>query len=99
MGHMETLTRARRLSAVRTHGLGVSVCDAVVATVAATLEDQGALAAEADPAVFHVSFHRWPWPQYPWSGAPDERGEGAGTGATLNVEMHQGIVDSIPVHA
>ncbi len=38
-----------------------------------------------DPSVFFLSLHQWPW--YPGTGAAEERGIGAGEGATLNVPM------------
>jgi acetoin utilization deacetylase AcuC-like enzyme len=40
---------------------------------------------ESDPTVFYASLHQWPW--YPGTGAADERGVGAGEGATLNCPM------------
>ena len=43
---------------------------------------------EEDPSVFFLSLHCWP--DYPGTGAADERGEGAGRGATLNVELGEG---------
>ena len=41
-----------------------------------------------DPDVFYLSLHEWP--QYPGTGAADERGEGAGEGTTLNVPLPAG---------
>ncbi|NWF85152.1 MAG: histone deacetylase [Bryobacteraceae bacterium] len=42
----------------------------------------------ADPAVFFFSTHQWPW--YPGTGAPDETGEGAGKGLTMNCPFPAG---------
>ena len=42
----------------------------------------------ADPDVFFLSLHEWP--QYPGTGAADERGVGAGEGTTLNVPLPAG---------
>lgn len=42
----------------------------------------------ADPAVFFFSTHQWPW--YPGTGAPDETGEGAGKGSTMNCPFPAG---------
>ncbi len=42
----------------------------------------------ADPDVLFVSFHQFPW--YPFTGRPDELGEGAGVGATVNIPMPAG---------
>ena len=47
---------------------------------------------EADPSVFYASLHQWPW--YPGTGAADERGVGAGEGATLNCPLRAGSGDS-----
>jgi len=41
-----------------------------------------------DPAVYYVSLHQWPW--YPGTGAPGERGAGAGHGTTLNRTLPAG---------
>ncbi|MGZ4482006.1 MAG: histone deacetylase family protein [Gaiellales bacterium] len=42
-----------------------------------------------DPSVLYVSLHQWPY--YPWTtGAADERGLGAGEGATLNIPLAAG---------
>ena len=42
-----------------------------------------------DPSVLYVSLHQWPF--YPGTGAADERGAGAGEGATVNVPVPAGI--------
>jgi len=42
-----------------------------------------------DPAVLYVSLHQWPF--YPGTGAADERGAGAGEGATVNIPVPAGI--------
>jgi acetoin utilization deacetylase AcuC-like enzyme len=41
-----------------------------------------------DPSVFFFSTHQHPW--YPGTGSRGEEGEGAGTGATLNVPLPAG---------
>jgi acetoin utilization deacetylase AcuC-like enzyme len=41
-----------------------------------------------DPSVLTVSLHEWP--RWPYSGAADERGEGPGRGACLNVPIATG---------
>ncbi|MDH3293583.1 MAG: histone deacetylase [Acidimicrobiia bacterium] len=41
-----------------------------------------------DPDVLFVSFHQFPW--YPFTGRPDEIGEGAGRGTTVNIPMPAG---------
>jgi acetoin utilization deacetylase AcuC-like enzyme len=41
-----------------------------------------------DPSVFFLSLHQWPF--YPGTGAAEERGEGPGKGATLNVPLAAG---------
>jgi acetoin utilization deacetylase AcuC-like enzyme len=41
-----------------------------------------------DPSVLYVSLHQWPF--YPGTGARDERGGGAGEGATVNVPLPAG---------
>src|SRR5262245_21934620 len=46
---------------------------------------------EADPSVFYASLHQRPW--YPGTGAADERGVGAGEGATLNCPQSAGTGD------
>jgi len=42
-----------------------------------------------DPSVLYVSLHQWPF--YPGTGAADQRGAGAGEGATVNVPVPAGI--------
>ena len=42
-----------------------------------------------DPSVLYVSLHQWPF--FPGTGAADERGAGAGEGATVNVPVPAGI--------
>jgi acetoin utilization deacetylase AcuC-like enzyme len=44
-----------------------------------------------DPSVFYASTHQFPY--YPGTGAADERGSGAGVGATLNVPLAAGAED------
>ncbi len=44
-----------------------------------------------DPSVLYVSTHQYPF--YPGTGAADERGEGDGLGATLNVPLEAGSGD------
>ena len=46
---------------------------------------------EARPDVFYASTHQYPF--YPGTGAADERGVGAGEGATLNVPLPAGTDD------
>ena len=46
---------------------------------------------EDDPTVFYASLHQWPL--YPGTGAANERGVGAGEGATLNLPMPPGTGD------
>jgi acetoin utilization deacetylase AcuC-like enzyme len=46
---------------------------------------------EERPDVFYASTHQWPF--YPGTGAADERGRGAGEGATLNVPLPAGTGD------
>ncbi len=41
-----------------------------------------------DPDVLFVSFHQFPW--YPFTGRPDEIGEGPGRGRTVNIAMPAG---------
>ena len=41
-----------------------------------------------DPDVLFVSLHQYPW--YPYTGRPDEVGEGAGVGANVNVALPAG---------
>jgi acetoin utilization deacetylase AcuC-like enzyme len=47
---------------------------------------------EHDPSVFYASLHQYP--HYPGTGAADERGRGAGEGATLNCPMEAGSGDA-----
>jgi acetoin utilization deacetylase AcuC-like enzyme len=47
---------------------------------------------ERDPSVFYASLHQWPL--YPGTGAAEERGLGAGEGATLNCPMEPGTRDA-----
>ncbi|MBN2798668.1 MAG: histone deacetylase [Deltaproteobacteria bacterium] len=44
-----------------------------------------------DPRVLYVSFHQHPW--YPGTGLPEETGEGAGKGRTINVALPEGQRD------
>lgn len=46
---------------------------------------------EEDPSVFYASLHQWPL--YPGTGAAEERGTGAGEGATLNAPQPPGAGD------
>ena len=46
---------------------------------------------EEDPGVFYYSVHQWPL--YPGTGAREERGSGAGRGATLNSTLPPGSGD------
>lgn len=46
---------------------------------------------EEDPSVFYFSIHQYP--HYPGTGAREERGRGAGTGATLNAPVIAGADD------
>ena len=46
---------------------------------------------EDDPTVFFFSLHQWPL--YPGTGAREERGRGAGVGATLNCPLPPGTGD------
>jgi acetoin utilization deacetylase AcuC-like enzyme len=46
----------------------------------------------ADPSVLYVSTHQFPY--YPGTGAADEKGEGAGRGATLNLPLEAGTRDA-----
>ena len=43
--------------------------------------------------VLFCSTHRYGWPFFPGSGAPDERGEGPGAGFTINVPLDVGYGD------
>src|SRR5690606_36569900 len=45
----------------------------------------------ADPTVMYLSSHQYPF--YPGTGAPDEIGEGAGLGTTVNVGLPAGAGD------
>jgi len=45
-----------------------------------------------DPSVFYFSIHQFPF--FPGTGAADERGQGPGTGTTLNVPMRAGAGDA-----
>ena len=47
----------------------------------------------ADPNVLFVSFHQFPW--YPFSGRPDEVGEGDGLGSTVNIAMPAGATGEV----
>lgn len=47
---------------------------------------------EEDPGVFYASLHQWPL--YPGTGAAEERGRGAGEGATLNCPLSPGTGDA-----
>jgi acetoin utilization deacetylase AcuC-like enzyme len=47
----------------------------------------------ADPDVFYVSTHQYPF--YPGTGAARERGTGAGEGATLNIPLPGGSGDDV----
>lgn len=46
-----------------------------------------------DPNVMFVSFHQFPW--YPFTGRPDEVGEGAGLGYTVNIAMPAGATADV----
>jgi len=46
---------------------------------------------EVDPSVFYASLHQWPL--YPGTGSAEERGRGAGEGATLNCPQPPGAGD------
>jgi acetoin utilization deacetylase AcuC-like enzyme len=50
-----------------------------------------------DPTVFYASTHQFPY--YPGTGAAEERGRGAGLGATLNVPLAAGAQDDAFVGA
>ena len=43
----------------------------------------------ADPSVFYLSLHLWPF--YPGTGAADETGSGQGEGTTVNVPLSFGV--------
>lgn len=47
----------------------------------------------ADPRVLFVSLHQWPL--WPFSGAADETGEGAGVGTTVNVPLPPGATGDV----
>ncbi len=47
----------------------------------------------ADPDVLFVSFHQFPW--YPFTGRPDEVGEGDGVGSTVNVALPAGATGDV----
>ena len=47
----------------------------------------------AEPNVLFVSFHQFPW--YPFTGRPDEVGEGDGRGSTLNVALPAGATGDV----
>lgn len=51
----------------------------------------------SDPAVFYASTHQFPY--YPGTGAADERGDGPGSGTTLNVPLAAGAGDNDFVNA
>jgi acetoin utilization deacetylase AcuC-like enzyme len=46
-----------------------------------------------DPDVLYVSTHQWPF--YPGTGAVDERGEGPGEGATVNIPLSADAGDDV----
>ncbi len=46
-----------------------------------------------DPDVLFVSFHQFPW--YPYTGRPDEVGEGAGLGTTVNIALPAGATGDV----
>jgi acetoin utilization deacetylase AcuC-like enzyme len=50
-----------------------------------------------DPDVLYVSTHQWPF--YPGTGAVDERGEGPGEGATVNVPLSAEADDDVYLEA
>jgi acetoin utilization deacetylase AcuC-like enzyme len=50
-----------------------------------------------DPSVLYVSTHQYPF--YPGTGAPEERGRGAGTGFTVNVPLRAGAGDAELIRA
>jgi acetoin utilization deacetylase AcuC-like enzyme len=47
----------------------------------------------SDPSVLHVSIHQWPL--YPGTGRPDERGDGAGWGTTINLPLPPGATGDV----
>lgn len=46
-----------------------------------------------DPDVLFVSLHQYPW--YPYTGRPDEVGEGDGVGTTVNIAMPAGATGDV----
>jgi acetoin utilization deacetylase AcuC-like enzyme len=50
-----------------------------------------------DPNVMFVSFHQFPW--YPFTGRPDETGEGEGRGTTVNIALPAGATGDTYRHA
>jgi acetoin utilization deacetylase AcuC-like enzyme len=50
-----------------------------------------------DPSVLYVSTHQFPY--YPGTGAADDRGHGAGLGATVNIPLEVGTTDDVFVAA
>lgn len=46
-----------------------------------------------DPDVLFVSLHQYPW--YPFTGRPDEVGEGAGRGSTVNITLPAGATGQV----
>jgi acetoin utilization deacetylase AcuC-like enzyme len=52
---------------------------------------------EADPTVFYVSTHQFPY--YPGTGAAEETGVGAGKGFTLNIPLAAGATDEVYLEA
>ena len=48
---------------------------------------------ETEPSIFYFSIHQYP--HYPGTGAAEERGHGAGDGATLNVPVPAGSGDDV----
>ena len=47
----------------------------------------------SDPSVLYVSIHQWPL--YPGTGRPDERGDGAGWGTTINLPLPPGATGDV----
>ncbi len=47
----------------------------------------------SDPDVLFVSLHQYPW--YPYTGRPDEVGEGDGLGTTVNIAMPAGATGDV----
>jgi acetoin utilization deacetylase AcuC-like enzyme len=54
---------------------------------------------EEDPDVFYVSIHEHPTFSFPGTGYAEEKGTGAGEGATLNIPLTPGTNDSKFLHA